>query len=103
MAVFEEGRLEGRTGILMGGFDNAMAGWSPGTEGLDARDGRRVDPAGFFMTSEAIVVGLGSGRSGLGSEGSRLATHRTNLGVMKLRRGWRFVVFRIWRMLCIEW
>jgi len=99
--VFEEGRLEGRAGTLMGGFDNAMAGWSPGMEGLDTRDGRRMDPTGFFMTFETVVVGLVSERSVLKSERSRLSTHKTNLWMMKPRRGWLTVMFRIWR-LCIE-
>ena len=101
--MFEEGRLGGGTGTLIGGFDEVITGRSPGMEGLDARDGRQIDPAGFFLTFEAIVVGLVSGRSDLGLEGSRPTTHRTDLGMIKPRRGWQLVKSRVWRTLFMVW
>ena len=68
LVVLEEGRLEGGTRTLMGGFDATVADSRPEMEGLEARDGRRMDPAGFLMLFKAAGVGLVSGRSVLESE-----------------------------------
>lgn len=85
----------------MGGFGKVVVDWSPEMEGLDAGDGRRMDRAGFFITLEAAAADPVSGRSDLGLERSRIAGHETNLGMMKRRQGWQFVVSQTWRMLCI--
>ena len=95
--------MEGETRTLMGGFDKVVVDWSPRIEGLDAGDGRRMDPAGFFTTFEATVVDLVSGRSGLGSGRSRLAARETNLGKVKRRQGWQLVESHIWGVLYIVW
>ena len=87
----------------MGGFDKVVVDWSPEMEGLDAEDGRRTDPAGFFTTFEVTIVDLVSGRSGLRSGRSRLAARETNLGMMKRRRGWQLVVSQMWGVLYIVW
>ena len=88
VTVVEEGQLEGGTRTLIGGFDETAVGWNPEMEGLDGGDGRRMDLAGFFMRFEAAAVDLISERSGLGSEGSRVATYETNLATVKQRLGW---------------
>lgn len=72
-------------------------------EGLDAGDGRRMDPADFFTTFAAVVVDLVSWRPDLGSEGARLANHETNLGMGRQRQGCRLVVSQIWGMLYAIW
>ena len=87
----------------MGGFGKVVVDWSPEMDGLDAEEGRRMEPAGFFTTLGAAIVDLVSGGSGLGSERSRLATHETNLGTMKQRWDLQLVMSQIWRILCIVW
>jgi hypothetical protein len=64
-----EGRLAGGTRTLIGGFGAMLVGGSPVTEDLEARDGRRMDPADFLTTSEATVVHLVSGASDLRLDG----------------------------------
>jgi len=68
VVAVKEGRLEEGTRTLMGGFDAVVTGWSPEMEGLEARDGRRADPAGFLVTFKVAVVELVSAKFGLGSE-----------------------------------
>lgn len=63
--MVEEGRLVGGTRTLIGGFDVVLVGGNPAMEGLEARDGRRMDPADFLTTSEAAVVDLVSETSDL--------------------------------------
>jgi len=87
----------------MGGFDKVVADWSPEVEGLDAGDGRRMDPTGFFTTFAAAVMNPVSWRPDLGSERTRLANHKTNLGMVKQRQGCRPVVSQILKMLCVVW
>ena len=70
LTVLEEGRLEGGTRTLMGGFDAAVTGWRPDMEGFEARDERRIDPAGFLTAFEVTVVDLVSARSDLELENS---------------------------------
>ena len=62
----------------MGGFDAVVTGWSPGMEGLGAREERRMDPTGFLTTFKVAVV-ESAARSSLGSENSQayLLTKRT--------------------------
>lgn len=79
VATFER-RLEGGTGILMGGFDKGAAGWELGMKGLDARDGRWMNPTGFFMIFKVVLVDLSSGRSDSGSEKSRVVPTKQTLG-----------------------
>ena len=64
----------------MGGFEAVVTGWSPEMEGLGARDERRVDPTGPFMTFKVAVVELVSAESGFVSENrpGHLFTKRTS-------------------------
>lgn len=58
LVVLEEGRLEGGTRTLIGGFDTVAIGWSPEVDGLEVREGRRMDPTGFLIAFETAVVDL---------------------------------------------
>lgn len=93
--------MEGGTRTRMGGFDKVVVDWGPEVEGLDAGNGRRMDPIGFFTAFAAAVMDLVSWRPDLGSERARLANRETNLEMTKQRQGCWPVMSQIWKMLCV--
>lgn len=102
MEAIDEGRLIGGTRALTGGLDALVTGFSPDTEGLETRDGGRIEPVGFFTIFEAAAADRTSGTSEMGLGCGTAHSRQTDLGIMRPKQGTQLAVFQIWRVLRIE-